>query len=79
MSLEEKKEILVQIIEDADEKLLRLMTAVANEYNNTANQYTPEEIENFSEIRDQILSDPGSSYSPAQANDLIRNKERNEI
>lgn len=77
MSLAEKKEALLHIVHDADEKLTGLLIALANEYNSTNEIYSTEEIQNFYHVRDQLLNDPESSYSPQQAHELIRNKNRN--
>ena len=77
MNLAEKKETLLHIVQDADEKLTGLLIALANEYNSTNEVYTEEELDSFYQIRDQILNEPQSAYSPQQAHDLIRNKDRN--
>ena len=47
MSLTEKKEALLHIVEDADEKLTGLLIALANEYNVPSEEYIQEEIEGF--------------------------------
>jgi hypothetical protein len=78
MNLAEKKETLMHIVQDADDKLTGLMIAIANEYNTTNEAYTAEETENFYQIRDLLLQDPETGYSPTQAHDLIRNKSRND-
>ena len=74
MSLAEKKENLLHIVQDADEKLTGLLIALANEYNTSDFEFTDEEITEFYERRDNLLADPDSGYSPEKVHDLIRNK-----
>ena len=74
MVLTDKKEVLKEIIENADEKLMGLMIALANEYNDTQLEYSQEEIEEFYKIRDEMLAHPETTYTPEQAHQLIRNK-----
>jgi hypothetical protein len=76
MNLAEKKENLLHIVEDADEKLTGLMIALANEYNTSGEKYSSEEMENFYQTRDNLLADPESGYTPEEAHNLIRNKVR---
>lgn len=71
----DKKKVLKEIIEAADEKLMSLMIALANEYND-APEYSQEEIEEFHRIRDKMLAHPETTYTPEQAHGLIRNKRR---
>ncbi len=47
MVLTDKKEVLKEIIENADEKLMSLMIALANEYNYTEQEYSQEKIAFF--------------------------------
>ena len=61
-------------MEDADEKLTGLLIALANEYNTTNQKYSSEEIQEFYEIRDAMLANPETGYSPKEAHNLIRNK-----
>ena len=79
MNLAEKKETLLHIVEDADEKLTGLLIALADEYNTSDYEYSEEEIQSFYEIRDNLLQDPQSGYTPEQLHDLIRNKKNNAI
>lgn len=74
MSLTEKKDVLLHIVQHADDKLTGLLIALANEYNTSNTKYSEEEIENFYKVRDDLLAEPHSGYTPAQAHDLIRNK-----
>jgi hypothetical protein len=74
MVLTDKKEVLKEIIENADEKLMGLMIALANEYNDQDVEYSQDEIEEFNHIRDEMLAHPETTYTPEQAHQLIRNK-----
>ena len=74
MSLAEKKQSLLYMIEDADEKLTGLLIALATEYNASDEEYTPEEIESFYEIRDELLNNPEKGYSVEKAHQHVRNK-----
>jgi len=74
MSLAEKKQALMHIVEDADEKLTGLLFALADEYNTTDYEFSEEEIQSFYEIRDNLLKNPESGYTVEQAHDLIRSK-----
>lgn len=75
MVVTNNKEALKEIIENADEKLINLMIALANEYNDVP-EYSQDEIEEFYKIRDTMLAHPETTYTPEQAHDLIRNKKR---
>ena len=79
MSLAEKKETLVLIVQSADDKLTGLLIALANEYNSTGETYSTVEIENFYQIRDQLLKEPETGYTPQQGHHLIRNNNRNDL
>ncbi len=79
MSLSEKKEALLDIVKDADEKLTGLLIALANEYNEPEEKYSKEEIESFYKTRDMLLSNPETGYAPDEAHQLIRNKHKNAI
>ena len=76
MILTDKKEVLKEIIEDADDKLMSLMIALATEYNYTEQEYTQDEIQEFYRIRDEMLEHPETSLTPEQAHESIRNKKR---
>ncbi|MEO6452644.1 MAG: hypothetical protein ABIN97_01165 [Ginsengibacter sp.] len=79
MSITEKKEFLLHIVEDADEKLTGLLIALANEYNTSGEKYSDEEIEEFYKIRDNLLADPETGYTPEQVHEIIRNKSKNAV
>ena len=76
MVLTDKKQALLEIINDADEKLIGLMIALANEYNDTDQDYSQEEIEEFLRIKDDMIAHPETTFTPEQAHELIRNKKR---
>ena len=76
MVLTDKKEVLKEIIESADEKLMSLMITLANEYNDTEQEYSEEEIKEFYRIKDEMLAHPETNFTPEQAHELIRNKKR---
>lgn len=56
MSLTEKKEVLLEIIEDADEKLAGLLIALANEYNEPHNTFSKGELDFFEERRNSFFA-----------------------
>ncbi len=74
MSLAEKKQNLLYIIEDADEKLTGLLIALAIEYNASGEEYTLEEIESFYKTRDELIKNPEKGSTVKEAHDRIRNK-----
>lgn len=74
MSLTEKKDALLHIIQNADDKLTGLLIALANEYNTSNTKYSEKEIESFYKVRDDLMANSKSGYTPAQAHELIRNK-----
>jgi hypothetical protein len=79
MNLTEKKQALLHIVEDADEKLTGLLMALAIEYNGSSQEFTPEEIESFYKVRDEFLKHPEAGYTVEEAHNLIRNKVRDEF
>ncbi len=62
MVITDKKLVLKEIIENADEKLIGLMIALANEYNDTEQEYSKEEIEEFYKIKDEMLAHPENYF-----------------
>ena len=74
MVITEKKHALLEIIEEADEKLTGLLLALANEYISSEEIYSTEEIEEFYRIRDKMKTNPETTYTPEQAHNLIRSK-----
>jgi hypothetical protein len=74
MVLTDKKQVLIEIIEDADDKLTGLLLALANEYHEINPTYSEEEMDNFYRIRDQMLAHPETTYAPEQVRELIIKK-----
>jgi hypothetical protein len=81
MSIIEKKQFLLQIVEDADDKLTGLLLALANEYNsNTSGEkYSIEEISDFHKTGDEYLQNPEKAFTVEEAHQKIRNKLRDAI
>lgn len=76
MVITDKKLVLKEIIENADEKLMGLMIALANEYNDNDQEYSKEEIKEFHKIRDEMLAHPETTFTVEEAHEQIRNKKR---
>ncbi len=76
MVITDKKLVLKEIIENADEKLMGLMIALANEYNDTEQEYSGEEIKEFYRIKDEMLAHPETTFTVEEAHEQIRNKKR---
>lgn len=76
MVITDKKLVLKEIIKNADEKLMSLMIALANEYNDDEQEYSKEEIEEFYRIRDEMLAHPETTLTVKEAHEQIRNKKR---
>jgi hypothetical protein len=77
MGLPEKKQFLLQVVQNADERLTGLLIALAEEYNSSTVNYSSEEIASFSAIKENMLNESTKSYSPEEAHELIRNKKKN--
>ncbi len=68
---------LHQYIDNSDEKLLKLMFALAKEYNEDDDfeyEFTAEDIKVFDERREKRLSGESSTYSWEQAKNIITRK-----
>ena len=77
MVLTDKKEVLKEIIENADEKLMSLMIALANEYNYTEQEYSQDELA-FFEKRRQVFFDSNKKGSTVEeVNEKIRRNYKN--
>jgi len=76
MSIQEKKQVLHNIIDKADEKLTGLMIALASEYNESEEQYSEEEIKEFYKTGDEMLAHPETTFTVKEAHEQIRNKKR---
>ena len=70
---------LHQYIDKGDDKLLKLMYAVAREYNEDDDieyQFTDEEIKLFEERRAKRLSGESKTYSWKEAKEIITNQKK---
>lgn len=76
MVITEKKLVLKEMIENADEKRIGLMIALANEYNDNDQEYSKEEIEEFYRIKDEMLAHPETTFTVEETHEQIRNKKR---
>ena len=79
MSLAEKKENLMHIVKDADEKLTGLLIALADEYNSSDYEFTEAEIQSFYETRDEFLASGQKGKTVEEAHNEIRRKYQNGI
>jgi hypothetical protein len=80
MSTAEIKQKLQEYIESGDEKLLKLMYAVAKEYkeDDSDSSLDDEEIRMLEERRAEYLRGKGKSYTWEEAKDIIVNKKKPE-
>lgn len=70
---------LHQYVDKADEKLLKLMYAVAKEYNDDDDfeyEFSEEELEMFEQRRKKRLSGESKTYRRKEANDIITGKKK---
>ena len=69
---------LHQYIDDSDEKLLKMLFAVAKEYNEDDDdfeyEFTAEDIKEFDSRREKRLSGETRTYSWEEAKDIITGK-----
>ena len=72
MGIVEKKQVLVHIVEDADEKLGELLIALANEYNDQEQTYSQEELDSFEESRNAFFQSGNKGYTVEEAHEKIR-------
>ena len=77
MSLIEKKEVLLHIVEDADEKPTGLLIALANEYNDSDKNYSKEELDFFNNRRNSFYNTNKDGYSVEEAHDMVRRNYNN--
>ncbi|MGN6604508.1 MAG: hypothetical protein ACTHK8_18765 [Ginsengibacter sp.] len=77
MVLTDKKQALLEIIEDADEKLLGLMIALANEYNDEDYIYSKEELAFFEKRRAAFFDYDNKCFSVEEADEKISRKYKN--
>lgn len=74
MGFAEKKEIIMEIVRNADDKLLGLIIALANEYNHQEYQFSEEEIKKFKESRDEFYASGKKGFTVEES--LKRLKEK---
>ena len=77
MVLTDKKEVLKEIIENADEKLMILMIALANEYNYTEQEYSQDEIAFFEKRRQAFFDSNKKGSTVEEVNEKIRRNYKN--
>ena len=74
MNLAEKKETLLHIVQDADDKLTGLLIALANEYNDVNNSYSTEELNFFSSRQKAFFDNDKKGSTIEEVHDRIRRK-----
>jgi len=77
MVLTDKKEVLKEIIENADDKLMSLMIALANEYNDGEYVYSKEELDFIEKRRDAFFKSGKKGYTVEEAHENIRRNYKN--
>ena len=77
MVLTDKKEVLKEIIENADEKLMSLMIALANEYNYTEQEYSQDELAFFEKRRQAFFDSNKKGSTVEELNEKIRRNYKN--
>ncbi len=79
MNLAEKKETLMHIVQDADDKLTDLIIALANEYNDADVEYTDEELSVFEERKLEFFNSDKEGSTVKEAHARIRRNYKNGI
>ncbi len=74
-----KKQALMHFIEEADEKLIGLLLAIATEYNDADVNYTKEELEFFEARRDEFFSNGKKGYSVEESMENIHRNYNSEV
>lgn len=74
MSTLEKKKAVLEIVESADDKLIGLILALANEYNNSAYLITETDLKKFEKRREDFFSSGEKGYSMEDSIKRLRNK-----
>jgi hypothetical protein len=77
MVLIDKKQTLLEIINDADEKLISLMIALANEYNDEDYVYSREELDFIEKRRNAFFENDKKGYTVEEAHEKIRRNYKN--
>ncbi len=79
MSISEKKQALLQYVEEADEKLTGLLFVLASEYNDADQDYTKEEIEFFETRRDEFFAGGKKGFTVEKSLENIRRNYNSEL
>lgn len=79
MSLSEKKQSLLCIIEDADEKLTGLLIALATEYIDADQEYSKEELDFFDDRRKVFRDSNKAGFSVEETHGRICRNYKNEL
>ncbi len=77
MSLAEKKQSLLHIIEEADEKLTGLLIALATEYNDADDEYSKQELDFFNDRRKAFYDNNKASSSTEEVHEKVRRNYKN--
>lgn len=72
MNLAEKKETLMHIVQDADDKLTGLLIALANEYNDADVDYSKEELDFFEDRKQAFFNSNKEGITVEEAHNRIR-------
>jgi hypothetical protein len=79
MSLAEKKQSLLHIIEEADEKLTGLLIALATEYNDADDEYSKQELDFFNDRRKAFYDNNKAGSSTEEVHEKVRRNYRNGV
>ena len=74
MVITEKKQVLLEIIEEADEKLIGLLFALANEYNDPEQNFSEKQLASFDASRNAFFKSGKKGYTIEEEHNRIRNK-----
>lgn len=77
MVITDKKRVLKEIIEKADEKLVSLMIALADEYNDEDYIYSKEELAFFEKRRKAFFENNKKGFTVEEAHEKIRRNYKN--
>lgn len=77
MVITDKKLILKEIIENADEKLVSLMIALADEYNDEDYIFSQEELVFFEKRRQAFIENNKKGFTVEEAHEKIRRNYKN--
>ena len=77
MVITDKKQVLMEIINDADEKLMGLMIALANEYNDEDFIYSKNELAFFENRRKAFFENGKQGNTVEESHEKIRRNYKN--